>query len=223
MCAAHQQAPVCPVKARWSRQAGLTLSELLVVVSIISVVVGLSLPSFSRALDNAKLKGAAQQLVALYQDARLRATQNDASYEVLVSTAGVHPARACVDLNADGQCGASEPAAVFSGPVALNNNGVPLLMGRKILGFDPQSTENSHMVDGNNSPAPGLAWNSRGAPCERADATSSPCSGIDGWVQYLQLPRGNGEILYAAVTVSPTGRVKAWTYVPSNNGNGSWL
>jgi prepilin-type N-terminal cleavage/methylation domain-containing protein len=215
--------PAWPVVARRSGQAGLTLAELLIVVSIISVVVGLSLPSLSRAIDNARLKAATQQLVSLYQDARFRATQNDTSYEVLVSAAGVQPAQACVDLNADGRCEAAEPATMFSGPVALNNSGIPLLIGRSILGFDPQNTNNSHMVDGNNNPAPGLAWNSRGVPCERTDAITSPCSGIDGWVQYLQLPRGNGEVLYAAVTVSPTGRVKAWTYIPSGNGNGSWL
>jgi prepilin-type N-terminal cleavage/methylation domain-containing protein len=215
--------PAGPVGVPRRVQSGFTLAELLIVASIISVVVGLSLPSLTRAIDNARLKAATQQLVSLYQDARFRATQNDTAYEVLVSAAGVYPAKACVDLDADGRCETAEPAAMFSASVALNNSGIPLPMGRSILGFDPQKTENSHMVDGNNNPAPGLAWNARGVPCERTDATASPCSGIDGWVQYLQLQRGNGEVLYAAVTVSPTGRVKAWTYIASGNGNGSWL
>jgi Tfp pilus assembly protein FimT len=191
-------------------------------VSIIATVGALSIPSFSRALDNARIKGAAQQLGAMYQDARVRATENNTAYEVLVIPAGTSPAQACIDLNGDGNCGASEPQASFASQIILNNNGVPQKLGKSILSFDPQSTDTSHMVNGNNTSTPGLAWNSRGVPCERTDA-NSPCAVSSGWVQYLQLPRSGGDTLYAAVTVSPTGRVKAWTYISSGNGNGSWF
>jgi hypothetical protein len=44
-----------------------------------------------------------------------------------------------------------------------------------------------------------------------------------GWVQYLQLQRSGSDTIYAAVTVSPTGRVKTWIYIPSGNGNGEWF
>jgi prepilin-type N-terminal cleavage/methylation domain-containing protein len=203
-------------------QSGLTLAEILVVVSIVSVVGALSIPSFSRALDNAKLKSAAQQMGGLYEDARIRAAENNTAYEVLVTPPGTTPAQACIDLNGDGQCSASEPQTIFPRQVVLNNN-VPQTLAVNILGFDPQDTEKSHMVNANNVPTPGLAWNSRGVPCERIDATSSPCSGIRGWVQYLQLPRPSGEVFYAAVTVSPSGRVKTWIYIPSGNGNGNWF
>jgi prepilin-type N-terminal cleavage/methylation domain-containing protein len=215
--------PEITLRERCARQAGLTLAELLVVVSIVGVVAGLSLPNLSRAIDNARLKGATQQLVALYQDARLRATQNNASYEVLVSSAGIHPAQACIDIDGDGKCGATDPGTLFAGQVVLNNIGVPLKLGKSELGFDRQkNTENSSMVDGNNELAPGLAWNARGIPCERTNVITSPCLGIEGWVQYLQLTRVGRAVLYAAVTVSPTGRVKTWTYVSSSDGNGSW-
>ena len=207
-----------------SSQSGLTLAEILVVVSIVAVVSALSIPSFSRVLDNTRLKSAAQQLSGLYQDARVRAAQNNTSYEVLLSPPGITPAVACIDLDGDGQCGSSEPQTVFVAQVLVNNNGVPQKLGNSTLGFDPIGIENSHMVNASNVPAPGLAWNSRGVPCERQDATASPCSGIPGgWVQYLQLPRSSGDVLYAAVTVSPTGRVKTWTFIPSGNGNGSWF
>lgn len=202
-------------------QSGLSLAELLVIVSIVAVVAGFSIPSFSRVIDNTRLKGAAQQLGSLYQDARIRAAQDNASYEVLVSPPGTNPAQACIDLDGDGKCGPAEPVTVFSPQVAFNN-GVPVTLGASTLGFDPLTTGQSSMVDGNNVPTPGLAWNSRGVPCQRQDV-AAPCSGINGWVQYVQLARGNGDFLYGAVTVSPTGRVKTWTYISSGNGNGSWF
>lgn len=202
-------------------QAGFTLAELLVVASILAVVIGMSIPSLSRAIDNAKLKGAAQTLVSVYQDARVRATQNDASYEVLVSAAGISPAQVCVDLNGDGVCNASDPVTPISGRVSLNNSGVPSGLTSTTLGFSPVTTESSVMRDQNNDLVPGLAWNGLGMPCQR-NSSSSPC-GTVGWVQYLQLQRSGGDTLYAAVSVSPTGRIRTWTYIPSGNGNGSWF
>src|ERR1051326_5155635 len=139
-------------------QAGFTLAELLVVASIIAIVIGMSIPNLSRAIDNAKLKGATQTLVAVYQDARLRATQNNASYEVLVSPAGITPAQVCVDLNGDGICNAADPLTPISGRVSLNNNGVPSGLGVTTLGFSPLNTESSLMHDQNNDFVPGLAW-----------------------------------------------------------------
>src|ERR1051325_1550158 len=102
-------------------QAGFTLAELLVVASIIVIVIGMSIPNLSRAIDNAKLKGATQTLVAVYQDARMRATQSNTPYEVLLSPAGVRPAQVCVDLNGDGVCNASDPVTPIPGRVSLSN------------------------------------------------------------------------------------------------------
>ena len=202
-------------------QSGFTVAELLIVLTIIVIVVGLSIPSFSRTIDSSRLKAATQKLAAVYQDSRLRATQNNTAYEVLLTMPTGKPAQACIDLDGDGVCGAADPVTGFGGKVTLSNVGVPVKLDATSLNFPINSTETSTMHTPQDTMVPGLAWNARGLPCQRASAASTCLP--TGWVQHVQYQRANGEILYGAVSVSPTGRVKTWTYISSGSGNGQWL
>jgi prepilin-type N-terminal cleavage/methylation domain-containing protein len=200
-------------KATLDSQSGFTLTELIVVVAIILVVSGLSVPNITRAIETSRIKGAAQSLAAAYQDARIRATQKDTSFQVLVSPPGISPAQICIDLDGDGTCSAGDPVTTFPTQVKVSNL-VPVPLGLAQLNYPATDTEHS------NSPGSQLTWNALGLPCQRS--ASGACTAM-GWVQHLQLPRANGDVLYAAVTVSPTGRVKTWIFISSGNGNGQWL
>jgi type II secretory pathway pseudopilin PulG len=201
-------------------ETGFSLAELIIVVAIVMIVAALSIPSLSHAIDNSRLKGATQTLAAVYQDSRLRATQNNTSYEVLVSQVGANPAQACIDLDGDGVCGATDVATKFPNKIKLSNTGIPVPLDPQ-LHFPFVYTENSAMYTQQNVLAPGLAWNSEGMPCQRASA-SARCIAT-GWLQYVQLRHSGGSTIYGAVTVTPTGRVKTWIFIPSGNGNGQWL
>jgi prepilin-type N-terminal cleavage/methylation domain-containing protein len=201
-------------KAPLDSQSGFTLSELIIVVTIVLVVGGLSIPNLTRAIDTSRIKGAAQSLAAVYQDARIRATQKDTSYQVLISP-GTSPAQICIDLDGDATCSAGDPVTTFAGQIKVSNLGVPVPLGPAQLNYLITDTEHS------NASGKGLTWNAMGLPCQRTSPTA-PCTAM-GWVQHLQLLRANGGVMYAAVTVSPTGRVKVWTFIPSGNGNGTWL
>ncbi|HEX3155554.1 MAG TPA: prepilin-type N-terminal cleavage/methylation domain-containing protein [Candidatus Angelobacter sp.] len=201
-------------KATLNPQSGFTLTELIVVVTIIIVVAGLSIPNLTRASDTSRIKGAAQTLASAYQDARLRATQKDTSYQVLISPPGILPAQICIDLDGDGTCSTGDPVTTFPTQVKVSNLGVPVplenqLPFRTVVTEDPGGPNNN------------LTWNAMGLPCQRTSATA-PCTAV-GWVQHLQLLRANGDVMYAAVTVNPTGRIKTWIFIPSGNGNGKWL
>jgi Tfp pilus assembly protein FimT len=193
--------------------------EILVVVAITLVVAGLSIPSLSRSIDNARLKASAQTLAGFYQQARIRATQDNTYYELVSRTSRSRAVQLCLDLNSNGRCDTNEPTANFPTQVKLSNAGVPALPE---VGFSPLQTESSTMYNQKNHMVPGLAWNARGLPCQRTSPTSS-CSnsipGAVGWVQYIKFQRSAGDVAYAAVTVSPTGRIKTWTYDPAI---GSW-
>ena len=202
-------------------QAGFTLAEMTVVAAIVLVVGSLSIPALSRTIDISRLKGATQALASAYQDARIRATQNDTSYELLVSASGIQPAQVCIDLDGDGTCGSADPVTRFPARVLLSNAGIPVPLDVTQLNYPIVNTENSTMHTQQDKFTPGLAWNARGLPCQR-DSAVSPCSAT-GWVQHVQLQRSNGDVLYGAVTVSPTGRVKTWIFIPSGNGNGQWF
>jgi prepilin-type N-terminal cleavage/methylation domain-containing protein len=201
-------------------RAGFSLTELTVVMAIILIVSSLSFPSLSRVLDNVRVKTAAQQAASLYQQARIRATQDDAYYNVIANGANA----LCLDLDGNGACGPNDPATILSGGVVLSNAGVPVQLDATILGFTPLNSETSSTLTPQGNVVSSLAWNSRGLPCQKLSSTS-PCStwlpsgggGPVGWVQYVQLQRP-GATLYAAVVVSPAGKIKIWNYAPDGSG-----
>jgi prepilin-type N-terminal cleavage/methylation domain-containing protein len=207
--------PAAKSKASLALQSGFTLAELMVVLLIVLVVGGLSIPNLTRAIDTSRIKGAAQTLASAYQDARIRATQKDTSYQVLVSPPGIAPAQICIDLDGDGTCSAGDPVTAFPAQVKVSNLGVPVPLG-------PQLNYLTTDMEHSNALGNGLTWNAMGLPCQQGTSPTSACTAM-GWVQHLQLLRANGDVMYAAVAISPTGRVKVWTFIPSGNGNGTWL
>jgi prepilin-type N-terminal cleavage/methylation domain-containing protein len=211
-------------------QAGFSLTELVVVLAIILVVSGLSFPSLSRSIDNARLKSAAQQVASIYQQARVLSTQDNTFHELLIETPANGPTRMCVDVDGSASCDNNEPNVQLSA-VKLVGSGVPVELDSATLGFSPLTTACSQTYNQQDKPVQALAWNSRGLPCQRTSTTSS-CSnwsttpagaGPVAWVQYLKLQRSADDAIYAAVTVSPTGRIKTWSYAPAANGGGTWF
>lgn len=212
-------------------QAGFSLTELMVVLAIIMVVGGLSFPSLSRTVDNARLKSAAQQVASMYQQGRVLATQDNTFHELLVSATANGATTVCVDVDGDAACDGNEPQALLSGQVQLISSGVPVELDSTTLGFAPLTAASSQTYNQRDQLVKALAWNARGLPCQRT-STASNCSnwttspagaGPVAWMQYLKMPRSGDEVLYAAVTVSPTGRIKTWSYTPAGNGGGTWF
>lgn len=197
-------------------KAGFSLTELMVVLAIVLVVGGVSVPTIARSLEQAKLKSAAVQIADIYQQARMRSAQDNSYHEVLVTPPGALPAQVCVDLNGDGQCGANDPASVLPGQVRLISAGTPSVLDSTALGFYALTNDTSITYNQQNMQEHALAWNSLGLPCQRTSTTSA-CAAV-GWVQYLQLQRTANDSIFAAVSVSPTGRVRIWNY----NSGGGW-
>jgi Tfp pilus assembly protein FimT len=187
-----------------STEAGFSLIELMIMVAIVVLVAAIAIPIFTSTLNRLKLHGAAQQLSELYQEARMRAVQDDTYYEVLLSP---DSKQAYVDTNGNGTAGVL--TLQLPATVSFNNAAAPAGLDKQTLGFDPVHTENSLMFDQDGVSRPGLAWSSRGFPCQRGSATSV-CQAGTGWVQYLS-EEGNPPA-YVAVVVNPTGKIRVWSY-----------
>jgi prepilin-type N-terminal cleavage/methylation domain-containing protein len=69
------------------RQTGLTLMELMIVLSIIAVLAAMALPSFNSSLERRRLIGAAENLFADLQFARAESIKQNATIQVQFDTA----------------------------------------------------------------------------------------------------------------------------------------
>jgi type II secretory pathway pseudopilin PulG len=206
----------------------------MMVVVVILVIAGITAPKMVQIIDTAKLQASAQAYAGLLQVARSRAVQDDAEYQVLTAIQNGTPI-AYVDLNGNRQFdsggSAPEPAVLLANPITVSDTGVPSGFETvTLLNIIPLNLETSPMVDTTGAAAPGLAFNQRGLPCQRLDKLKNCLNSMSGgglppfvaWVTYFQFARRTGGTSYAAITVTPAGRVKTWSYQNDKNGGGSW-
>lgn len=223
---------------RTRRQRGFTVLEMMIVVVIMLIVLGMSAPKMLQMIDSQKLQSSAQAYAGLLQEARSRAVQDDKPYEVLVDTSSGTPV-AFIDLNDDGTWttgGANpEPGVLLANPITVSDASVPAGFDTTaLLNIIPLHTSTSPMLasDAGGTARPGLAFNQRGLPCQRFVAGGNCTNSIPpqtpplppqvAWVTYFQYALRNGGTAYAAISVTPAGRIKTWSYQSDGKGGGSW-
>jgi Tfp pilus assembly protein FimT len=204
---------------RRNRASGVSLVELLVVASILMVVGALAVPAVIQTVEGARFTSNAQDLASFYQKARMLAITDNTYYNVQ-NVSGSNPAIYFIDLDGDGTsanaAGRKEPVLQLAAPVSVDNTNAPAGLDLARLGFTPFQVETSTMFTQNGQNHPGLAFNNRGLPCQRA-STTTLCTNVGvGWVQYLQYNRVRGGVAWAAVVVTPAARIRVYKY----NGKG---
>ncbi len=195
-------------KARRNRPidaCGFTLLELVVVVAILMVVAGMVFISALNTVQSIRLRQSATSYANLLQQARMRAVQDDTYYTVRTFSDGYGSA-AYVDLNGSGTYAAGEPTMRFSpsvGPMAFASGPGLTNLESQFLPAGSGGTVNST--------APGPTFGPRGLPCTPSAPTGGTCPYITP-TSYVTFLQNSQTTKWEAVTVTPAGRIRIWSY-----------
>jgi prepilin-type N-terminal cleavage/methylation domain-containing protein len=187
------------MRTQGNNQQGFSLLEALIVMSIIVAMTAAVIPSDNSSIQNYRLYASAQEIASQLQSARLRAVRGNATCTFIMSASG---RQFGIDMDGDGAISTS--ADVF---LSLNNNVSFANLGT------PPITSATCLSNGTKT---GVGFTPRGT------LTAVASSGLpdynpgnlaaSGYAIYLS----NTQNHFAAVTVSPLGRVRTWTSTSAN-------
>jgi Tfp pilus assembly protein FimT len=177
--------------------AGFSLLELSIVVVIMMVIGVIALPNMVTVVSNARLRGGATNLSGLMQNARMVAIKENKTKEVRFTTltnGAVAYVKNASDtsttlLQSDPQVQLGTPLTKVVPPLGT---GAPPELTSTDLGFTALTTYTSFTPSG-------LPCSYSGGNCTNA-----------GFVFYFRDRRPLGASGWAAVSVSPAGRLKRW-------------
>jgi len=191
-----------PVSEDTGRSAGFSLIELSVVI-LISLIVGMiAIPNMVTVISNARLHAGVTSMSGLLQSTRMLAVKQNQTLTAHFGTldgdtlvawaqpANEAPARVATHLQAEWEA----PVMMMDTPEGA---GAPPVIENSVLGFTPQTTEPS--------------FNTRGLPCLYA---GGPCAN-EGFLFYFKDTSRQGNQGWAALSISPAGRIKKWFWTGS--------
>ena len=182
-------------EARHSQRA-FTLLELLIVVAILILVTTIAVPNVVVALSKSRMRASITSFSGVLQSTRMLAVKENrlmTTHIGVVSHGLVAYAKLATDSNPlavhDSQIAMEAPITEMATPTGL---GAPPVISNGVLGFTPETTEPS--------------FNTRGLPCAYS---GGPCTN-KGFAYYFHDMRQGNTAGWAAVSISPAGRIKKW-------------
>ena len=179
-----------------TKQAGFSLLEVLLVVGVGMVITAVAVPNMVTGISNLRLRSSMTSLAGVLQNCRVLAVKQNrhmttrfdprpwgiiAYVKLATDTSSVETGDSQVELEA--------PVTKVIPPLGV---GDPPVLSTSTLGFTPQT--------GNPSFTP------TGLPCVY---TPGSCPSF-GFVYYFHDTRPQGKVGWAALSISPAGRMKKW-------------
>jgi prepilin-type N-terminal cleavage/methylation domain-containing protein len=185
-------------RVRLRSRSGFTLLEVMIVAAIATVVTVTALPNITNAIANAKLRASMTSLSGLFQNTRMVAVKENrtktARFEGGTTTRLMGYIRDAGDTSTlnvmDSQVEMEAPITKLTTP---SGPGAPSAISTTVLGFTPQTGDPS--------------FNTRGLPCLYSGGT---CATNYGFIYYFKDTRTSGVGGWAAISLSPAGRIKRW-------------
>lgn len=193
------------------REAGFSLIELIVVVAIAILVMAIAIPAIKRTVTSYQLDASSRAVASMLQTVRSAAVKNEMPYYAQFN-------------------GVAGPSVVFALSASELNGNVPYNPT-----IDPTVAINGNVVFPAAAPPPHaqletamgvtagtpvqiggpIAFNARGIPCQQ-NGTAWQCTRTPVAFEWFMQNSMSGR--WAAITVSPAGRIKSWRM----SGNGVW-
>jgi len=172
------------------------MPELLMVVAIGLILTGIALPNMLTVIANARIRGNIGTLSGIFQNCRMIAVQTNRTTTTHFSSSSTGITayvKSATDtsgpLSSDPQVDLEAPIVESTTPTGT---GAPAGVTVTTLGFTAQTGD--------------VSFNSRGLPCSYSSGT---CTN-NGFIYYFNDTRRSGNTGWAAVSISPAGRVKKW-------------
>lgn len=181
-------------------QAGFSMLELVIVVTIILIVAGLVLPNVVQAWYDISLRSGAAQLADLMQRARMQAARSNFIVAIRYQTVSGQQ-QAYADFNNNGSLNISAGEPIITLPKLTAASGAPSGSGGQPTAYvDPYDTTSGTPCDN----ACLLGFSPRGLPCNlNGGSCTTPSASY--FVYYFTDGRPSG---WVAVLVSKAGRTK---------------
>jgi Tfp pilus assembly protein FimT len=182
-----------------NKQTGFSLLELVITMGVIVAMGAAVIPNINTSIQNYRLSASAQEIASQVQSARLRAVRGNAMCTFLMSASG---RQFGIDVDGDGNISSSADVVL-----ALNTN----------VNFSDLSTPPvTNAATLSNGTKTGIGFTPRGTLTAVASSglpDYNPANlAASGYAIYLS----NTQNHFAAVTVSPLGRVRTWTATSAN-------
>jgi len=174
------------------------------------VAAAMAMMAFENAARSVRLSEAGADYANLLQTARVRAVQDDKYYSVLMTISSTTSPTAFVDLTGTGTYGAGDPRMVF--PEGVTN--MAFASGPALANLESQFLPpGANSLITINTTTAGPTFGPRGLPCSpmpgAAGSVTCPSTTPTSYITFIQ-NRENTQ--WEAITVTPAGRIREWTY-----------